>query len=56
MARDLERLGHHGQVTLEFDQEPAIVDALKEIANPSWVSWKVVRAFAGCRFTVERVP
>ena len=32
-ARDLERLGHHGQVTLEFDQEPAIVDPLKEIAN-----------------------
>ena len=25
-ARDLERLGHLGQVTLEFDQEPAIVD------------------------------
>ena len=32
-ARDLERLGHHGQVTLEFDKKPAIVDALKEIAN-----------------------
>ena len=32
-ARDLERLGHHCQVTLEFDQEPAIVDALKEVAN-----------------------
>ena len=54
-ARDLQRLGHVGQVTLEFDQEPAIVDALKEIANPSWVSWNAVRAFAGCRFTVERV-
>ena len=32
-ARDLERLGHYGQVTLKSDQEPAIVDVLKEIAN-----------------------
>ena len=32
-ARDLERLGHHGQITLKSDQELAIVDALKEIAN-----------------------
>ena len=32
-ARDLERLGHFGQVTLKSDQEPAIVDVLKEIAN-----------------------
>ena len=28
-----ERLGHYGQVTLKSDQEPAIVDVLKEIAN-----------------------
>ena len=32
-ARDLERLGHNGQITLKSDQEPAIVDVLKEIAN-----------------------
>ena len=32
-AGDLERLGHHGQVTLGFDKESSIVDALKEIAN-----------------------
>ena len=32
-ARDLERLGHHGQITLKSDQEPAIVDVLKEVAN-----------------------
>ena len=32
-ARDLERLGHYGQVTLKSDQEAAIVDVLREIAN-----------------------
>ena len=32
-ARDLERLGHYGQITLESDQEPAIVDVLKQITN-----------------------
>ena len=32
-ARDLERLGHSGQITLKSDQEPAIMDVLKEIAN-----------------------
>ena len=32
-ARDLERLGHYGQITLVSDQEPAIVDVLREIAN-----------------------
>ena len=32
-ARDLQRLGHHGQVSLKSDQEPAIVDVLREIAN-----------------------
>ena len=32
-ARDLERMGHYGQVTLNSDQEPAIVDVLAEIAN-----------------------
>ena len=32
-ARDSERLGHDGQITLKSDQEPAIVDVLKEIAN-----------------------
>ena len=26
-------LGHHGQVTPKSDQEPAIVDVLREIAN-----------------------
>ena len=29
----MERLGHHGQITLKSDQEPAIVDVLREIAN-----------------------
>ena len=32
-SRDLERLGHYGQITLKSDQEPAIVDVLKEITN-----------------------
>ena len=32
-ARDLERLGHYGQVTLRSDQEPAIVEVLRAIAN-----------------------
>ena len=32
-ARDLERLGHYGQVTLKSDQEPSIVDVLREVAN-----------------------
>ena len=31
--RDLERLGHHGDLTLRSDGEPAIVDLLKEIAK-----------------------
>ena len=32
-ARDLERLGHYGQITLKSVQEPVIVDVLKEVAN-----------------------
>ena len=32
-ARDLERLGHCGQITIKSDQEAAIVDVLREIAN-----------------------
>ena len=32
-ARDVEHLGHYGQITLKLDQEPATVDVLKEIAN-----------------------
>ena len=32
-ARDLEHLGHNGQITLKPDQEPATVDVLREIAN-----------------------
>ena len=32
-AQDLERLGHYGQKTLKSDQEAAIVDVLREIAN-----------------------
>ena len=32
-ARDLERLGHYGQVTLKSDHEAAIVDVWREIAN-----------------------
>ena len=32
-ARDLERLGHYGQVTLRSDQELAIVDVLRKVAN-----------------------
>ena len=35
-ARDLELLGHYGQVTLKTDQEPLIVDVLREIANLRW--------------------
>ena len=32
-VRDFERLGHCGLTTLKPDQEPAIVDVLREIAN-----------------------
>ena len=32
-VRDLERIGHYGQVTLRSDQELEIVDVLREIAN-----------------------
>ena len=32
-ARDLERLGHYGQITLKSDQEPAIEDVWREIEN-----------------------
>ena len=32
-ARDLERSGHYGQVTLKSDHQPAIVDVWKEIAH-----------------------
>ena len=32
-ARDVERLEHYGRITLKSDQEAAIVDVLKEIAN-----------------------
>ena len=32
-TRDLERLGHCGQITLKSDQEAAIVNVLREIAN-----------------------
>ena len=32
-VRDLERLGHYDQIPLKSDQEPAIVDVLREIAN-----------------------
>ena len=32
-ARELERLGHCGQISLKSDQEPAIVDVPKEITN-----------------------
>ena len=53
-ARDLERLGHYGQITLKSDQEAAIVDVERN-RESSWVSWNVVGAFAGCRLPVERV-
>ena len=56
-ARDLERLGHLGQVTLEFvrsgSSNRGCVEGDRE---SSCVSWNAVRALAGCRFTVERVP
>ena len=32
-VRELERLGHFGQISLKSNQEPAIVDVLREIAN-----------------------
>ena len=54
-ARDLERLGHFGQITVKSDQEAAIVEVLRDIANLRGVLWNVVGAFAGRRFTVERV-
>ena len=33
VARDLMRLGIHGKVVLKSDQEPAIIDVLKEVAR-----------------------
>ena len=48
-ARELERLGHYGEVTLKSDQEPAIVNVLRDIANLLGSRGKC------CRLTVERV-
>ena len=53
-TRDLERLRHCGQVTLRSDQEFAIVDVLREIANLRGITWHAVGAFASSRLTVER--
>ena len=50
-ARDLERLGHDGQIILKSDQEPAIVEKDRE---SSWITWNAVGAFASCRLTAER--
>ena len=33
LVRDLQRLGAHGRVVLKSDQEPAIIDVLKEVAK-----------------------
>ena len=41
--------------TLKSDQEPAIVDVLKEIANLRVDSWNIIGTCAGCRFIVERI-
>ena len=56
-ARELERLGHHGQITLKSDQESAIVDVLKEIANLRGFRGTLLEhsPVAGCRFRVERI-
>ena len=51
-ARDFERLGPYGQVTLKSDQEE-IVEFSRGNRESSWVPWNVVKAFAGCRLTVE---
>ena len=33
LVRDVERMGHHGKVTLRSDQEPALVDLLRHVAR-----------------------
>jgi len=33
LCRDLIKLGHHGDLILKSDQEPAIVDLLREVAR-----------------------
>ena len=45
LVRDLVRFGAHGKVTLKSDQEPAIVDVLKEVAK-----------MRGNRTTIENSP
>ena len=54
-ARDLERLGHHGQVTLKSDQEPAIIDVLREVANLRWFRETLFEHSSASDYTVERV-
>ena len=56
-ARELERLGHCGQITLKSDLESAIVDVLKEIANLRGSCGTLLEhsPVASCRFRVERI-
>ena len=52
-ARDLARLGHYDLVTLKSDQEPAIVDVLREIANLRRSRGTLFGKFTRCRLTVD---
>ena len=53
-ARDLERLGTLWPGDLESDQEAAIVDVLREIANLRGSRGALLERSTGCRLTVER--
>ena len=54
VARDLLRFGIHGDVILKSDQEPAIVDVLKEIAKLRGPSENDAGGFSGWRLEVRR--
>ena len=53
-ARDLERSGHCGQITLKSHQEPAIVDVLKEIAILRGSRGTLLEHSPVADFTIER--
>ena len=54
-ALHLERLGHLWSDNLEVRSGTSSRGCVEGDRKVSWVSWNAVGAFAGCRFTVERV-
>ena len=54
-AMGLGTIGTLGLENLEVRTGTSDRGCVQEDGESSWVSWNAVRAFAGCRFTVERV-